>query len=133
MSRSARTPRLPLRLLALTGATVVCAVTVAVGLTSAATTQRRTLSANASGRLAFNKKTLTVTHGRVTVVMSNPSTSGLKHGIAIEGKGLDKDGAIVAPGRKSTLTVTLKRGTYEFYCPVKGHKAAGMEGKIRVS
>ena len=28
--------------------------------------------------------------------------------------------------------MTLKKGTYEFYCPVDGHKAAGMEGKVVV-
>ena len=30
------------------------------------------------------------------------------------------------------VTVTLKKGTYEFYCPVSGHKAAGMKGRIVV-
>jgi uncharacterized cupredoxin-like copper-binding protein len=122
-----------LRAVLLTAATAACTVTVAVGLTSAATTQTRALRANPAGALSFNVKTIRVAHGKVRIVMTNPSTSGVHHGIAVEGKGLDRDGAVVAPGRKSTLTVTLKRGTYEFYCPVKGHKAAGMEGKIKVS
>jgi uncharacterized cupredoxin-like copper-binding protein len=64
--------------------------------------------------------------------MSNPKTSGLPHGIAVEGKGIDKDGRPASPGRTSRVTVTLKRGTYEFFCPVDGHKAAGMEGKLVV-
>jgi uncharacterized cupredoxin-like copper-binding protein len=90
------------------------------------------LSADAKGKLKFNKSRLTVRHGRVTLVMRNPSGSGTPHGIAVEGKGVDKDGRTVSPGGTSKVTVTLKKGTYEFYCPVDGHKAAGMEGKLVV-
>jgi len=114
-------------------ATAVCAVTVAVGLTAAATTQTRSLRADAGGAIKFNKKTLTASPGRFRIVMTNPSGSGVPHGIAIEGKGLDKDGKIVQPGHQSSVTVTLKRGTYDFYCPYDGHRAKGMRGKIKVS
>ena len=122
------------RLALLAVAAVACSVTVAVGLTSAATTQTRTLKADAGGAFKFNKKTLFVRAGKVKIVMRNPSTSGLPHAIAVEGKGLDKDGKTVSPGHTSTVTVTLRKGrTYEFYCPVDSHKARGMEGKIKVS
>ena len=30
-------------------------------------------------------------------------------------------------------TRRLKPGTYEFYCPVPGHRALGMKGKLIVS
>ena len=53
--------------------------------------------------------------------------------IAVEGNGVDKDGATVQPGGTSTVTVKLKPGTYTFYCPVDGHKAAGMKGTLTVS
>jgi plastocyanin len=121
------------RLALLLAATVACAVTVAVGLTSAATTQTRTLKADAGGAFKFNKKTLTAAPGRVRIVMTNPSGSGKPHAIAIEGKGIDKDGAVASPGHTSSVTATLKRGTYEFYCPVDSHKAKGMRGTIKVS
>jgi uncharacterized cupredoxin-like copper-binding protein len=90
------------------------------------------LSANAAGKLKFNTTRITVTHGKVTLVMKNPSGSGLPHAIAIEGKGIDKDGKTVGPGGTSKVSATLKKGTYEFYCPVDGHKAAGMKGKVVV-
>jgi uncharacterized cupredoxin-like copper-binding protein len=90
------------------------------------------LSADASGKLKFNKSKITVTHGKVALVMANPSGSGKPHAVAVEGHGIDKDGKTAQPGGTSKVTVTLKKGTYEFYCPVDGHKAAGMKGKITV-
>jgi uncharacterized cupredoxin-like copper-binding protein len=38
----------------------------------------------------------------------------------------------VAPGQSGTLTVNLKPGKYEFYCPISNHKMLGMEGEITV-
>ncbi len=35
-------------------------------------------------------------------------------------------------GRTTALTVDLKPGEYEFYCPVDGHRELGMEGTIVV-
>jgi plastocyanin len=87
------------------------------------------LSADKS-RLKFNKTRLTVRHGKVTIVMSNPS--GLPHAIAVEGHGIDQDGRTVTQGGTSRVTVRLKKGTYSFYCPVDGHKAAGMMGRLVV-
>ena len=90
-------------------------------------------SANPSGGLTFTKTNLKAKSGSVTLVMTNPSSSGVAHGIGIQGNGLDKDGQVVSPGSKSTVTVTLKPGKYEFYCPIPSHKAAGMTGTLIVS
>ena len=90
-----------------------------------------TLSADASGNLKFNKKTLSAKAGKVTLTMSNPSN--LPHAVAVQGKGVDKDGKTVHKGGKSTVSVTLKKGKYTFYCPVPGHEAAGMKGTLTVS
>jgi uncharacterized cupredoxin-like copper-binding protein len=90
-------------------------------------------SANPSGGLSFTRTNLKARSGSVTLVMTNPSSSGTSHGIGIEGNGVDKDGQIVTPGSKSTVTVTLKPGKYEFYCPIPSHKAAGMTGTLIVS
>jgi uncharacterized cupredoxin-like copper-binding protein len=90
------------------------------------------LAADESGGLYFNKKTLSAKAGTVTIAMMNPKSSGTMHGIAVEGNGVDKNGKIVAAGSTSTLAVSLKPGKYTFYCPVPGHRQAGMQGTLTV-
>jgi uncharacterized cupredoxin-like copper-binding protein len=115
-------------------AAVVLVVALAITATgSAKSGQKLSLKASASGALKYNKKTLTAKRGKATIVLTNPSSSGLKHGIEVEGHGIEKRAKNVGPGHKTSVTVTLKKGTYQFYCPVDGHKAAGMKGKIVVS
>jgi plastocyanin len=87
------------------------------------------LAADPNGGLSFDKKTLTAKAGKVTIDFTNDSST--PHAVAVEGNGLDKDGKTVTKG-KDSLTVTLEKGTYEFYCPVDGHRQAGMEGKLTV-
>jgi len=36
-------------------------------------------------------------------------------------------------GGSRTLTLTLKPGTYTFYCSVPGHRQSGMEGTLSVT
>jgi uncharacterized cupredoxin-like copper-binding protein len=91
------------------------------------------LSAATGGKIAFDQKTLAAKAGKVTLDMSNPSSSGIPHAIAVEGQGVDKDGPTAQPGGSSKVTVTLKPGKYEFYCPVDGHKQQGMKGTLTVN
>jgi uncharacterized cupredoxin-like copper-binding protein len=99
---------------------------------SAAKARTTTLRLKASStKLRFNVKTLRARRGRVTVIMTNPSSGNLPHAVAVEGKGVDKDGRTVRPGGVSRVTVNLRKtGRYEFYCPVDGHKRAGMKGVL---
>src|SRR5437588_2207041 len=96
------------------GAVLTAASLVAISEANGAS--HLSLQADPHGKIRYNKKTLTAKAGTVTITMSNPKTSGLHHGIAVEGKGVDKDGKIVAPGKTSTLTLRLKPGRYTFYC-----------------
>jgi plastocyanin len=121
MTRSAR------RLL-IAAVVAVAAVLAVASVVSAASTINLRASKT---KFAFNHKTLTAKHGKVTLVMANPS--GTQHAIAVEGHGIDKKGKTVSKGGTSRVSVTLKKGTYTFYCPVDGHKAAGMKGKLIVS
>ncbi len=81
----------------------------------------------AKNKLAFNVKTLRAKHGKITLRMSNPS--GLPHAIAVNGH----KGKVVGKGGVSTVTISLKKGRYTFFCPVDGHRAAGMKGTLIVS
>ena len=90
------------------------------------------LSADPSGALKFQPTELTAKAGKVTLVMKNPDSAGVEHGVAVEGKGVDKDGNIVEPGGTSKVTANLKKGKYEFYCPFDGHKGQGMTGTLTV-
>jgi uncharacterized cupredoxin-like copper-binding protein len=42
------------------------------------------------------------------------------------------DGNTVSKGGVSTVSANLKPGKYEFYCPVDGHKQAGMKGTLTI-
>jgi uncharacterized cupredoxin-like copper-binding protein len=91
-------------------------------------------TAEDSNGLKFDKKTATAKAGAVTLTMDNPSGNSQPHAIAVEGNGVDKDGTPVQPGQgPSKISVKLKPGKYEFYCPVDGHKQAGMEGTLTVN
>jgi uncharacterized cupredoxin-like copper-binding protein len=87
-----------------------------------------TVKADPGGDLKFTKGKLSARAGKVKIVMKNPASSGTEHGIAI-GK---KHGKIVAPGERTSVTKRLKPGKYSYYCPVPGHRAAGMKGTLTV-
>jgi uncharacterized cupredoxin-like copper-binding protein len=90
------------------------------------------LSADPNGALRFNTTALSAKAGKVTLRMANPSGSGQPHGISIDGNGADAEGTTVDPGQTATVTATLKAGRYTFYCPVPGHRQAGMQGTLTV-
>jgi uncharacterized cupredoxin-like copper-binding protein len=105
------------------------ATATAAAASSSAHVTTLKLSADPGGALRFTKSRLTAKAGKIKLVLANPSSSGMPHGIAIQGHG---SGKVVQPGGTSTLTTTLKRGTYTFICPVPGHAAAGMKGTLTV-
>jgi plastocyanin len=74
----------------------------------------------------------TLRAGPVTFRVKNDGN--VPHGFQIEGEGLDKGTPQIAAGQSASLTVTLKPGTYEIYCPLaeQSHKMAGMLKKITV-
>jgi plastocyanin len=80
--------------------------------------------------LAFDQAPQTLPAGRVTITLDNKS--GQPHNVAFDG--VQGGQPIVdTQGRDSdTGTVTLKAGTYTFFCTVPGHRPAGMEGKLTV-
>jgi plastocyanin len=87
------------------------------------------LAAPEDGSLKFDKSTLEAKAGTVTINFDNPSS--VPHAVEIEGQGVEEKSDTVT-GDKTSVTADLKPGTYEYYCPVDGHKASGMEGKLTV-
>jgi len=56
------------------------------------------------------------------------------HRFEIEGKGIEVEiEAGVDEGQTKTLDVDLQPGSYEVYCPVRGHKKAGMFLRVEVT
>ena len=113
------------------GASALGFGSLAVMATAASTTNLK-ISAASSGALKYNVSKLTVSKpGKVTITMTNPSP--LTHDVAIKGTGVKTTvGKTVGKGGTSKITVTLKKGTYTFYCSVDGHAAAGMKGTLTV-
>ena len=82
----------------------------------------------------FNPSDPTLKAGQVTFNEKNDGQT--THSLEIEdvtpGHDQKLDGD-VAPGQSGTLTVNLKPGKYEFYCPIDNHRQMGMEGTITVT
>jgi plastocyanin len=90
-------------------------------------------AADPSGALKFTKSSLTAKAGKVTINFSNASPVG--HNLTIQ---QGTNGSVIGAtptfqGGSKTLTVTLKPGTYTFFCSVPGHRMAGMQGTLTVS
>lgn len=88
------------------------------------------LTADEGGALKFDKDALSADAGRVKIVMDNPSP--VPHDIGVEGDGIDEHGEVVERGGRSTVSLDLDPGTYEFYCSVGSHRESGMEGTLTV-
>jgi uncharacterized cupredoxin-like copper-binding protein len=67
--------------------------------------------------------------GKITFDVKNAGK--IPHDLAI--KGTSDKTKLIQAGGTAQLTVTLKPGTYELYCTVPGHEAAGMKQNITVT
>ncbi len=96
-----------------------------------------TIPASPTGQLAYATNKATATTGPVTIEM--PNMSGVDHNLAVEAGSNEASGPgpvlghtqIISKG-SSSVTVTLKPGTYTFFCEVPGHRQAGMFGHLTV-
>ena len=68
--------------------------------------------------------------GEMTFTLVNDGQ--VTHALEIEGQGIEEESDEIDGGATTELTVDLKPGEYEFYCPVDGHREKGMEGKLVV-
>ncbi len=95
------------------------------------------IAASPTGQLAYVTNKATASAGPVTIEM--PNMSGVSHNIAIE----TGEGGATPKGTKigasefvskgtAKVSVSLKPGTYTYFCEAPGHRAAGMFGTITV-
>ena len=75
----------------------------------------------------------TITTGAVTFTIAN--VGSIPHAFEVEGQGIERETAAIQPGSTATLTLTLKPGKYEIYCPVgnDSHKKLGMDTELKVA
>ena len=111
------------------GSSTAAAGTGAAG--TAAPVSAVTLSANPEGLLSFNTKQLSAKAGPVTITMTNMAS--LEHNVTIAQGGTVLGATPTFSGGSRTVRLTLKPGSYKFYCTVPGHRQAGMEGTLTVS
>ena len=107
--------------------------------TTAATTTQATTTTPA--KPAATKVPVSETEFKITLASTNLKAGELTfeakndgkipHDLAIKQTG-DKT-KLIQPGGTAELKVTLKPGTYELYCTVPGHEAAGMRVNVTVS
>ena len=88
--------------------------------------RRSSSRAPADGSLKFDQTTLTAKAGKVTIDFANPLQR--PHGVEIEGNGVEEKTETVTSGDAPPITVDLKPGTYEFYCPVRRPQGGRHEG-----
>lgn len=81
----------------------------------------------------FSKKTATAKPGTIKITVSVPTDASGKHGVGIDG-GQYKNvkGAPVAPGRSTSLTVAVKKGSYTIFDSYKNNRNKGYETALTV-
>ena len=99
--------------------------------TKAQSTEHLALAANPQGELKYDKTTLTAKAGVASLTFAN--SSPVEHNVTIENSaGTTVGGTTTFAGGSHTIRISLKAGTYKFFCTVPGHRQAGMEGTLTV-
>ena len=89
-----------------------------------------TIDPDPNGQLKYLVSAASATPGALTITSVNKAS--IPHNIALQGNGINAAGPIVQGGGVSKISVTLKAGTYTFFCSVPGHRQAGMQGTLTV-
>jgi uncharacterized cupredoxin-like copper-binding protein len=87
------------------------------------------IDADPSGQLLFTVANATAGAGSLTITMKNASAT--PHDLVLQGT--PGKTPVISGGKSASFTVSLKPGTYTFFCSVPGHRQAGMQGTIKVS
>ena len=105
------------------------AVLVAAGAAGASSKATTVTAVETEFHIALSKKTFTP--GRYTFFTENKGH--VTHALEITGPGLgDPHTKNLEPGQTARLSVTFKKGAYDVFCPVPGHKMLGMNMNVSV-
>lgn len=112
------------------GGMLLAASALGAGLQHKASDEPVLIAANLS-EWKVELSEMTVEAGVVTFAVTN--TGSIPHAFEVEGQGIEKQTDVIQPGSRATLTLTLKPGAYEVYCPVgeDSHKKLGMETHLK--
>jgi uncharacterized cupredoxin-like copper-binding protein len=67
-----------------------------------------------------------------TVRFAIRNTGKTTHQLEVEGPRGEQKSQPVPPGTTTTFTAKLQAGSYQWYCPIDGHKKKGMKGAFTV-
>jgi uncharacterized cupredoxin-like copper-binding protein len=130
LHRAGRLSVLSLCALALAaGVGVGVGVGTVAGLAAASSKPSLVIAKETDFHIALSKSSFSA--GKYTFVAVNKGQ--VTHSLEITGPGLSiPKTKNIEPGHKTDLTVNLKKGRYDVFCPVPGHKALGMNVNIIV-
>lgn len=112
------------------GGSTASAGSSAAGGSSAGHGNATTVAVKAT-EYAFSLPTTSFSPGTYAFTMTDDGHAS--HAMEIQGPGIAASrSSIVGPGGTATLTVTLKSGSYTLFCPVPGHRQAGMQTTLTV-
>ena len=112
-------------LAAAAGATVVSAAP------ASATSVTTVKAVETDFHIALSKSSRSFKPGKYTFVAENKGQT--THALMITGPGIKMAMTKnIQPGQSAKLAVTFKKGAYDIYCPVPGHKALGMNVNLSV-
>jgi hypothetical protein len=82
---------------------------------------------------SFNKSAVTGKPGTIKITVNVPADADGKHGVGIDGGQYDNiKGAPVAPGRSTSLTVSVKKGKYTIFDSYKDNRNKGYETALTI-
>lgn len=109
----------------------------AAGVSSAASSAASTVGQD--GTLTAKEADFSIDLGTKTLkagpyLVKVDNTGSATHDLVVEQNGAKIAGtSSIAPGQSASLSVTLKPGSYVFYCSVGNHRAMGMEVTVTVT
>ncbi len=127
-----RRPGAPLRSPAALPGSAALLVLLLAGCTSPGANQPPPVTTLHLAEYRITPATLSLDAGSYTFTAINEGT--ISHALELTGNGIDghTPDLAFAPGHSEGFTVTLKPGTYQFFCPVDGHQGLGMQGTLVV-